>query len=413
MLKRIIIVVILFNSIVSFAQEGTSSPYSFFGIGELKFKGSVENRAMGGISVYMDSIHLSLQNPAGIAGLKLVNFSVAASYKYVSQKTKDELQNTTSTSIEYIAIGIPMGKFGASFGLIPFSSVGYKLISELEEETTDYTGTGGLNKAFLTLAYSISPKLSVGIETNYNFGNIENTAFNQITDLQFATLEINKSDLIGLNFNFGAAYKTMVSESLEFSASITYTPENDFTSENFRELTTILVGPTGGQIIIDSREIPVEDTDFTFPSQISFGAGIGKPKNWFIGAEYISQKTSNFVNRTFSIDDVEFKDASKFKMGGFFIPNYNSFGNYWKRVVYRAGIRFEETGISVRGENIDEFNISFGVGLPVGRLFSNFNIGFEIGIRGTKNQGLVQENFFNTFLSLSLNDKWFDKRYYD
>ena len=46
MLKRIIIVVILFNSIVSFAQEGTSSPYSFFGIGELKFKGSVENRAM-------------------------------------------------------------------------------------------------------------------------------------------------------------------------------------------------------------------------------------------------------------------------------------------------------------------------------------------------------------------------------
>ena len=413
MLKRIIIVVILFNSIVSFAQEGTSSPYSFFGIGELKFKGSVENRAMGGISVYMDSIHLSLQNPAGIAGLKLVNFSVAASYKYVSQKTKDELQNTTSTSIEYIAIGIPMGKFGASFGLIPFSSVGYKLISELEEETTDYTGTGGLNKAFLTLAYSISPKLSVGIETNYNFGNIENTAFNQITDLQFDTLEINKSDLIGLNFNFGAAYKTMVSESLEFSASITYTPENDFTSENFRELTTILVGPTGGQIIIDSREIPVEDTDFTFPSQISFGAGIGKPKNWFIGAEYISQKTSNFVNRTFSIDDVEFKDASKFKMGGFFIPNYNSFGNYWKRVVYRAGIRFEETGISVRGEDIDEFGISFGVGLPVGRLFSNFNIGFEIGIRGTKNQGLVQENFFNTFLSLSLNDKWFDKRYYD
>ena len=361
----------------------------------------------------MDSIHLSLQNPAGIAGLKLVNFSVAASYKYVSQKTKDELPNTTSTSIEYIAIGIPMGKFGASFGLIPFSSVGYKLISELEEETTDYTGTGGLNKAFLTLAYSITPKLSVGIETNYNFGNIENTAFNQITDLQFATLEINKSDLIGLNFNFGAAYKTMVSESLEFSASITYTPENDFTSETGRKVTTILVGPTGGQIIIDSREIPVEDTDFTFPSQISFGAGIGKPKNWFIGAEYISQKTSNFVNRTFSIDDVEFKDASKFKMGGFFIPNYNSFGNYWKRVVYRAGIRFEETGISVRGEDIDEFGISFGVGLPVGRLFSNFNIGFEIGVRGTKNQGLVQENFFNTFLSLSLNDKWFDKRYYD
>jgi hypothetical protein len=51
--------------------------------------------------------------------------------------------------------------------------------------------------------------------------------------------------------------------------------------------------------------------------------------------------------------------------------------------------------------------------LPAGRLFSNVNIGFEAGKRGTTDLGLIQENFFNTFLSLSLNDKWFEKRYYD
>jgi len=46
-------------------------------------------------------------------------------------------------------------------------------------------------------------------------------------------------------------------------------------------------------------------------------------------------------------------------------------------------------------------------------LFSNVNIGFELGSKGTTKNGLVKENFFNTFISLSLNDKWFEKRYID
>jgi len=76
-------------------------------------------------------------------------------------------------------------------------------------------------------------------------------------------------------------------------------------------------------------------------------------------------------------------------------------------------MRYEDTGLVINGEDINEFGISFGVGLPVGKLFSNVNVGFEIGKRGTVNAGLVQENFFNTFISLSLNDKWFIKTLYD
>jgi hypothetical protein len=110
---------------------------------------------------------------------------------------------------------------------------------------------------------------------------------------------------------------------------------------------------------------------------------------------------------------VEFIDANRYRIGGFFIPNYNSISSYWHRVVYRAGARYEENGINVSGEDINEFGISFGVGLPVGRFYSNLNLGFEIGSRGTTNNGLVKENFFNTFISLSLNDKWFEKRYID
>lgn len=412
MLKRIIIALFLLITGVTMAQDGTISPYSFYGIGTLKFKGTAENRSMAGISVYTDSIHLSLQNPAGIADLRLVNYSIGGSHKYVNQSTSTEERKGSTTTLDYLAIGVPMGKFGAGFGLIPYTSVGYSLQSIDSITTTTYSGSGGLNKAFLTLGYKVTDKLNIGAELNYNFGNIENTTISDI-GAQYATREINKSDLLGFSFNFGASYRTMVSENLEFSSSLSYTPETSFNSENSRTLATVLLTSSGGLGIVQEDEVPVEDTDFTFPSQYTLGAGIGKPKNWFVGAEYTNQKTSNFTNRTFDISNVMFTNASKYRVGGFYIPNYNALGSYWKRVVYRAGVRFEETGITVSGQNINEFGISFGVGLPVGRLFSNMNLGFEMGRRGTKDFGLVQENFFNTFLSLSLNDKWFEKRYYD
>ena len=78
---RIIIGVFLLISTVTMAQNGTSSPYSFYGIGSLNFKGTVENRTMGGISVYSDSIHLGVQNPASIADLELINYAKLSSHQ--------------------------------------------------------------------------------------------------------------------------------------------------------------------------------------------------------------------------------------------------------------------------------------------------------------------------------------------
>jgi hypothetical protein len=47
MIKKIIVSACLLLSLVSFAQEGTASPYSYYGI-DVRFKGTVENRSMAG-----------------------------------------------------------------------------------------------------------------------------------------------------------------------------------------------------------------------------------------------------------------------------------------------------------------------------------------------------------------------------
>ena len=96
----------------------------------------------------------------------------------------------------------------------------------------------------------------------------------------------------------------------------------------------------------------------------------------------------------------------------------NSISSYWDRVTYRAGLRFEDTGLLVKTTNdftaIKDFGINIGLGLPLPRQLSNVNIGFEYGQKGSSSSILVKEEYFNVRLSLSLNSlKWFQKREID
>jgi len=432
MIKKLLFVIVALSAFSIHAQEGTTSPYSFYGIGSLKFKGTVENRSMGGLSIYTDSIHVNLRNPASYAGLNLtsfndtnrpVKFTVGGSNNSLKLITDDSEEKTASTTFDYLALAIPMGKFGFGIGLMPYTSVGYKLESfDGDDITNRYRGEGGLNKAFLTLAYQLTKELSIGVDANYDFGNIQNSSITFLYDtdsnpIQFQSREENRSDLSGLNYNFGLSYKKMINAKLELITGITYAPEFKLSSLNQRSFSTIELFTNGFENVKETIDTTLseeeKETDLIIPSKISFGAGLGQPKKWFLGAEYTSQNTSEFYNDFLGSTGSVYEDGSTLSIGGFIIPNYKSLTSYWKRVVYRAGVKFENTGLNINSETINEFGISFGVGLPVGRMFSNTNLGLEIGKRGTTNNNLIKENFVNFQLSLSLNDRWFERRKYD
>ncbi|MFT5217134.1 MAG: hypothetical protein ACI83H_002268 [Glaciecola sp.] len=432
MIKKLCIVLLALAAFNIHAQEGTTSPYSFYGIGSLKFKGTTENRSMGGLSIYSDSIHINLRNPASYGGKNIIGynnesrpikFTVGGSHSNTTLNTSSNSQEASASTFDYLALSMPIGKLGVGFGLMPYTSVGYKLesLDDSGVQTHRYKGEGGVNKAFLGLGYLVAKDLKVGIDASYNFGNIQNSAIEFLyTDdgelIQYQSRESNRSDISGLNYNFGVTYTPMISEKLQLTTALTYKPQSELTSNNERTIATIVISPSSGQ------EFPVNDieqdleanglktTTLTLPSKLAFGAGIGQPRKWFVGAEYTSLKTSNFSNPIFSIDNATFEDASEIAFGGFYIPQYSSFNKYWKRMVYRAGMRFENTGLKINNEPIKEFGISFGVGIPIGRAFSNANFGFEFGKRGTTDQNLIKENFVNFQLSLSLNDRWFEKR---
>jgi hypothetical protein len=417
MIKNFLASLALLFSIGMLAQSGTPSPYSFYGIGDITFKGALENREMGGLSVIPDSIHINLQNPASYAGLKLTALTIGITNNRTNLKTNDKEAKATRTPLDYLAVGLPMGKFGAGFGLIPYSSVGYNLRSpdgNGSEIDTRYSGSGGLNKAFLALAYNLNPKWNIGIDFNYNFGQIKTTSIEAIPGVvQYGSRERNTSDMSGLNINLGLMFQSKLKKKLDVFASLVYSPQSNLRLANERNIATILYSDDAGEIVMDPQDIPVEDAVIKMPSKISIGGGIGQVKKWMIGTEITFQQSGDFGNRFSDIENVSYDNAQKYSLGGYFIPKYNSFSSYLARVTYRAGLRYETMGLVINGKSIEDKSFSFGFGFPVGGAFSQINLGLELGRRGTKAAGLIEENYKNFSLSLSLNDRWFVRKKYD
>jgi hypothetical protein len=322
-----------------------------------------------------------------------------------------------------LAIGLPIGKLGIGFGLMPYSSVGYKIgnVTDIRDsnntiirsEFSRYNGIGGVNKVFVGFGYQLTKKINIGADIQYNFGTIETSNLEYQSDLQYGSRENNTSDLSGVNFDFGLTYQTKINSKNTFFSSLSYTPESKLTLGNTRDIQVIELLSTSAVRIIETQSISIKDTTIKLPSKLSIGSGFGQVKKWLLGGEISFIQNSVMSNRFNDIEDSVFENSIRYSLGGFFIPNYNSFSKYYKRVVYRGGLRYENTGLVLQNKSITDFAGTFGLGLPLGGTFSNINIGLEIGKRGTKYYNLVEENYVNISVGLSLSDKWFVKRKYD
>ncbi|WP_130733444.1 hypothetical protein [Flavobacterium sp. J27] len=417
MIKKIIICITLLSSVIAFSQRSTSSPYSYYGLGEVQFGGTQSARSMGGLGIEGDSISLNLLNPASYSHLKLTSLAVGATTTFTNLINESDEEKARNTGLDYLAVGVPMGKFGASFGLMPFSAVGYNIANVGEDElgnstSKTATGTGNINRFFVGGSYAVNKNLSIGMDFQYNFGNIDTQTIEGISGVQLLSREKNSSRISGSSLNFGALYNRKITEKYNLYASFRYAPEAKLTSKNERNLATVTYTASGTEVINNQQDVPVNNTDLIIPSKLSFGAGIGEKNKWMVGTEVSFQNNSKLVNRfddTFS--GATYEDSQKYVVGGYYIPKFDSFTSYLSRVVYRAGFRYENIGLVVKDKSIQDYGMNFGLGLPLG--FSKVDLGFEFGVRGTKYNNLIRENYFNLSIGLSLSDKWFNKRKID
>jgi len=419
MIKNLVKIFVLIFTNIALSQSGTNSPYSYTGLGEVNFRGNQINRFMGGLEVYNDSIHANLSNPSSYAKLLLTTYSIGLNYRNNQLSDTNDSKSLISSGLDYIGIAIPTKKFGFGFGIIPFTSVGYKLSQIDDSSSSDilnrYEGEGGVNKVFFSLGLYLLKNLSFGVTINYDFGKLKYQTSKFLDDVFLGTVLINQSSISGLDIKLATNYEIPVNSKIDLHMMISYVPQGSLNSNNKRQLiTSALSDPSNiGEIVeIDLAETGLDFTEIQLPSSTGVGFGLGRKSKWFAGGQYIMTKSSNFKNSFNTLPNVSYKDGSQFSIGGFYIPDYSSITSYWKRVVLRMGFRHEITGIFKNNFGINETGINFGAGLPLPG-YSNINIGFEYGSRGTKNSNILKEKFWTVRIGFSLNDRWFIKRKYN
>lgn len=426
MIRKILVVFLLITSSTILSQRTSSSPYSSFGIGDKKNSRTVEQTAMAGVGVAFSHYkYLNFTNPAAYADLRFTTYSLGGSNSNLNLETSTAEQNGNTTTLDYLALAFPFGKkAGISLGLQPFSDVGYSIDNiSLDGTETRFTGNGNISMLYASFGVKLFKQFSVGLEASYFFGNINrNFLENDSNDLTVLGTNFEETtEIRGSGVKLGAQYKKNLKNKLTFSAGATLGLQRKLatTGNSILRTTSLLSG------VITPRDTLAElSGDYIIPLKSTVGVGIGKFDKWFFSAEYEAQNpitTSGLVSTNSS--NFSYGNSNKMLLGGYYLPNINAISNYFQRITYRAGVRLEDTGILVSNNDannnftsINDFGISFGLGLPLKQM-SSLNVSLEYGQRGTTDNNLIKENYFNVGLSLSLTasgfQAWFRERRID
>ncbi|RLD37893.1 MAG: hypothetical protein DRI97_08340 [Bacteroidetes bacterium] len=419
----LILLLLFFASETTWAQARISSPYSRYGVGELWYNNySTVLSGMGnvGLAIRSDN-YLNIKNPASYTGFDTTSFlfDISGLGSYNTLKTTDISQGADYASLGYILFGTPITRWWkASFGLIPFSNVGYTVYDEKEVEDVGnvrfiYEGDGALNQFHIGNAFQITKNLSVGINASYIWGVIDRRRRVTFPDsLSMLSTRIDNFDHISdVMFELGAQYFIPLDNGMEIGTGLVFKPGMQLNATR-KYIAQNYFGSADQNLELPRDTVaynPSQKGTLDFP--MGFGGGISLRKNnqflvsmdfnWRNWEQYKSYGRSDSLQNSYS-----------FHLGGEYIPKHNSITSYFHRVRYRLGFRYENTYLEINNTPIKEFGISFGLGLPFRRSKSMLNFAFEFGNKGTVENNLVQENFVKFTFGLSIYERWFIKARY-
>ncbi len=425
-----------------FAQE--YSPYSRFGLGTVPDDVMSSTRAMGGISAgYSSAFHLNHANPASYADLGLTTFEVGVNANAATVKTADSVYNGVNGSVSHIAIGIPLirGKWGMSFGLLPYSFVNYNITTTQADTSTVFSGKGSLYNAYLGTAYKIKD-FSIGINAGYLFGSIDYNYGFIFPDSVGAYNIQNQSTtrVYGFIYNLGVQYRHLILKKTNQNAL-----KNDvFVTVGAQGTTNVNVHTRGSsawerytgsgtdpQVFIDT---PLNYADrigkITLPYNFSAGFTVGNENWWLVGADFKYTGWSQFVNDasilpTWPTPGANWNLGNSWKLsaGAGIVPDVDS-KNFLSRIQYKIGGYYTQTELEYHingdgpGKHMAEYGATFGVSVPIltqgiYREAAHFHFSADIGAMNPGVQGLITESYYRFNFGFTLCNVWFIKRKFD
>jgi hypothetical protein len=431
--------------------QGTgNSPFSQFGIGDITNNyGSVRNIGMGSSGVSARNYqYINFLNPALLTNLSFVKIDFALNYQSKSIQANG-YENASGMNVAYLNFALPISKsWGSALGIVPYSTVNYNLtynagiVGKPNTTTTiQNNGKGGVYKLFWSNGFDLTKNknLSVGLETAYLFGNINNEQFSTIPILSTKNYGFKRqSTYSAFGFKPGIQFRRQISigniekdtvyrqdstgnkvavprtervrkkTGVFYSVGLTY---DFFTTLNIARSLNLYTLDATNHIALDTT---VETNKYTakLPSTFRLGATLDAPLKWTIAADVFYSPWGNYKNG-FTSDTMA--NSYGLNIGG-------EFSRFLRETskTYRIGFSYLKTPVIYHNHQLDDMSLSIGTSIPVGKkkkgmevqimpIRAKLNLALVLGQRGNISDFGIKEQYVKVYFSFLINQKWFEK----
>lgn len=467
---RIVILCLFLSLPVVLMGQGTgNSPFSQFGIGDLgNNNGNVRNMGMGtsGVSA-AHPYFINLANPALLPNKRTakkprpnhtykywdfyrnqrvdstVKLDFAVTYQQRGIQTAKGYDNTGGMNISYFAFALPLSKtWATSLGIQPYSSVNYSLTTSStvtgdSNTAVNYSnsGKGGIYKIFWSNGVGITQNLSLGLETAFLYGNINDEYFTNIPSISVKSYGFRRQvSYSAMSFKPGIhfrreivkAYKDTVSETDSAGMPLKKLVRKTKSSGMFYNIgftcelnSSLNISNDLHYYVMDNTNRITSDTTIQdpdtkkssaqLPPVFKLGLSLDVPFKWTIAADLFYSDWSTFQT---TLSNDRFGKSYGISLGGEFTPGQPKM----RSKTYRLGFSYVKTPVLYLGSQLDDVSISIGGTIPFGRrnptspIISRVNIAVIGGQRGNIQDFGLREQYIKLHLSLLINEKWFNKR---
>ncbi|AKD02854.1 hypothetical protein POKO110462_01095 [Pontibacter korlensis] len=408
------------------AQIIGNTPYSRYGIGEINENyGSIRGAGMAGAGISAgNSFQPNVANPALLYYNSITNFdfSVAGQVKNVKSQYASQLDG--NANLYSLSLAVPIHRrWSSAVGLRPFSTVNYEINATSEVEGNPqasilrrYSGEGGLSEVYFAHGIRLFGGLTIGGSASYIFGNTLTETGSTVVDPEqssasvVSVTQIDRTTYRDFVYRGAINYRQKLKEKLHMSVGGVYTFAADLDAE--RDISYERRDPSGSPLVTPVADEDTVSSTIHLPANWRAGISLDNGSNFTFAADIIAHEWSKYKGFEGGNDNLE--DSYKVILGAEYTPNANAIDSYFKRITYRGGLYYNDTQYQLNGKDIKDVGITTGFTFPLGRgtmydlYLLNLSLGY--GQRGTTDNGLIKEDYFQFGLGFTVNSRWFLKR---
>ncbi len=411
-----LIVLCLFK--ISYAQNNTSA-YSILGIGDIENSYLDRSTGMANTGLAMASNRFLYQaNPASYSYLddKFFNVEVAARFKSVfysgTPVVNTSANNSTDLQFKKFVFAIKLKpRWGFSLGLLPYSTSNYsfygqKSISGVNASVNAYyEGYGSTNQFYIANSYRISKHLSIGIQSSWLFGQLQQQETILPTGINDSALITNRNIFLGnLYFSYGLQYHTRLNKNWSLSLGATAALKTKLRA-NYN-----LQVQSGTTYIINNQHY--KDDFMVLPQTYNGGIAAVLKDKFTFAIDYGFQNWNSLNYKGFSYALV---NSNKISTGFEYSNKVKVRDLLYEKYFLQAGLYLNNSYMQIYGQQINDYGLSLGAGGSFTRApWLSLQGAFQVGSRGTTSNGLVQENYTQFNITISFRDFWWvNLKHYD